>query len=310
MNFENALSNAGVEWHPGGKDGEISICCPFCADSGETQDTRFRLGINVFKDKAHCFNCSWGARKDAKQKVLDKLLVKAELEQEEQKVTAKPEEPIRIPKSYECLWPKKKDKDFMVAYNYVRSRGITRKQIRKHKIGFCLAGKYSYRIVFPVYFKGELVGLVTRDYTGRRKNMKYKNSKNKTTLYNFPKHKKKKRCVLVEGAIDALACERALKRYDSMAMLTKSLKDSQLELLLGYEEIVLIPDIDKPGLKGARKVLNRLRETGLNVKVAFLKGYKDCGEAPKKAIRKSVKNSVPYTTLVEYKLRTMVAFNG
>ena len=38
---------------------EASLCCPFCVERGETEDTRFRLGINVSTAVGHCFNCHW-----------------------------------------------------------------------------------------------------------------------------------------------------------------------------------------------------------------------------------------------------------
>lgn len=55
MIFTDLLDMKGIEWRPGDKENEISVCCPFCYLNNETEDLRFRLGINLVKKYAHCF---------------------------------------------------------------------------------------------------------------------------------------------------------------------------------------------------------------------------------------------------------------
>ncbi|MDE2100613.1 MAG: hypothetical protein KGL39_25440, partial [Patescibacteria group bacterium] len=57
------LEYAGVETHYHSNDpAEISICCPFCVTLGESEDHRFRLGVNIATGEAQCFNCHWRGR--------------------------------------------------------------------------------------------------------------------------------------------------------------------------------------------------------------------------------------------------------
>src|ERR1019366_3475412 len=72
--FASTLDDRGVEYKlHASNDEEIEICCPFCVDEGTTQDTRFRLGINVGEEKAGCFNCGWTSRTGTIEKILGAL---------------------------------------------------------------------------------------------------------------------------------------------------------------------------------------------------------------------------------------------
>jgi DNA primase len=314
MNFKELLDIRGIENHASDdKPNEINICCPFCFDQGETLDTRFRLGINVKKNVAYCFNCSWASRHDTIDKVLKKLEIEKEnIEELTSRIEEKKEFDGQLPKSFELLWPLKKDKDFRKAYHYLRDRGISDRQIEKYQIGFCLAGPYSNRIILPIFRKDKLYGYIGRDFTGKQF-LRYKNSKGKKTLYGVPE-KKSDVAMLVEGAIDKLSGERVLSQYgvDVIGIPGRVLRDKDLKLLKHYKKIIRVPDMDRPGLKGALKDLKKLKEAEFNVYVSFMNPkFKDINNAyvnhGKKYIVRLFTHAELFTWAIEIKIKSMLA---
>jgi DNA primase len=320
MTFTETLDLYGIEWRPSDTNAdEISICCPFCIERGETEDSRFRLGINIRNGKAHDFNCDWASSINTFSKILEALQIEAEDTEEEQvKEVKKVEFNGKLPEEYEPLWPLKRDKDFLKAYNYLKNRYISDKQIEKYKIGFCLAGRYSYRIIFPVYQGNELCALITRDFTDKQK-LRYLNSIGKKTLYGIRK-KKQDAAVLVEGAIDKLSGERIVKDVDWLGIPGRTLHDNQIDLLKDYKRIIRIPDDDRPGIKGAMKDCNKLLESKLNVQVSFLdtkfkdinKALVDGGSKGRKAVERLIVEATPYSEYTEkmLKLKLAIEYRG
>jgi DNA primase len=313
MNLKEILDIRGIENNVSeDKPDEVNINCPFCVDQGETPDTKLRLGINVKKGFANCFNCSWSSRNNTIEKVLAKLEIEAEADNQTSSSVEKKKFDGELPESFELLWPLKKDKDFRKAYQYLKDRGITDEQIKKHRIGFCLAGKYSNRIILPIFRKDKLYGFVGRDFTGKQK-LRYKNSKGKKTLYGVPE-KKSDICMLVEGAIDMLSAENVFMEYDVdvIGIPGRVLREKDLKLLKRYKKVVRVPDLDRPGLKGALKDLKLLKENNFDTYTSFLNPkFKDINKAyvngGEKYIIRLLTHAQPFTWGMEIKIKTMLA---
>lgn len=314
MNIIEALDSAGIEWHPSETDSsEISICCPFCIDEGETEDTRFRLGINTIHGKAHCFNCNWGSHNNTFEKILEALKIEVEEDEEEElpKHVKKVKFDGKLPDGFEPLYPLKRDKTFQQAYFYLINRGVSEQQIKSYNIGFTLVGKYSYRIIFPVYDDHHnLCGFVGRDFTGKQK-LRYLNSVGKKALYGKI-HKNRSIAMIVEGIFDKLAIDRAIKNVDSFALLQRTIRDEQLHQLRYYDRIIRIPDDNRPGLTGLIKDCNKMVAEGFNVWYSRLsKKYEDVNYAlthkGKKDIEDLLKNSIEWNEHEERMLKLEIA---
>lgn len=95
------------------------------------------------------------------------------------------------------------------AYNYlINERKISRDIILKYRLGFCIDGKYSNRIIIPSYnANGEINYFVSRTYDPRIKKMKYDNPKaNKDRIiFNEGYINWDSTVYLVEGAFDMLS---------------------------------------------------------------------------------------------------------
>jgi len=277
---------------------EVYVCCPFCLERGESEDTRFRLGINLKSGIGHCFNCGWASRY-ALQKFLKKTMsahvlqaMAPFIEVTVPEKFVKPAVEITLPSDYQPLPVKRKlDELERRALNYLLSRGLTRRQIVKNKIGTSLVGEYAFRVIFPNWFRGKLQGFVGRDFTGRQ-TRRYLNAHGmQKILYHLPD--KVNSVILFEGIFKALRAERVL-RHACVAMLGNRLTEHQVELLLqaGCRRVYLWPDPDKAGVTGALESAKLLHSYGFRVFIVWPSEVAD--EAPLESIREAWKNRRRY----------------
>lgn len=275
MDLTEALEAANVEWRPGKNDDEIYINCPFCTD------TRFRLGVNILTGMAHCFNdgCEWKSYGESTFKKLQEAIDTGDVEAKEgnRKRHKRMNGKVVLPEGFRLLnidddshWGKK-------AWKFVRNRGVSRDQIKHKKIGYTVIGSFAYRVIFPLYKSGILVGLVGRDFTGEQE-PKYKNSTGAKYIYNLPEKQHSTIC-LSEGAFDTLAIETVAKKrsIDSGGLLGHSITDEQLHLLRHYKRIILWMDPDEAGIEGLvaiRKKVSSKVELGVVLPDGFFE-YKD-----------------------------------
>lgn len=267
MRLSDALNLRRIPYQKG-KEGEIRVCCPFCASRGETQDTRYRLGINVRTQEGHCFNCGWRSRARAvtlylrQLGIVDKVYAESQAEETSEPI-------LRLPEDFTPLsTAERKDKLVARALTYLESRGVTPHQINTHKIGMSLVGRYAYRIVFPIFYQRKLKMLVGRDFTNVSK-VRYLNSSG-TEKVIFGLHKPTPCVVLSEGIFKALALENLLGSNGwgaSGALLGHDLTALQLQQLLDLkvEEVTIWPDPDRVGLRGAEQIASALTEARFKV---------------------------------------------
>lgn len=308
MNLIEALDAKGVEWRKSGKPNNIWLCCPFCLQRGYTQDTRFRLGVDVSTGQGHCFNCEW---KPPGQRLaliaIQKRLALGGFVQRET-VTTKKLRPIRLPEDFEIIDPKDSDFWMKKAYRYVRSRGVTDAQIKRFKLGLSLSGEYAYRVVAPIYYEGKLVGLVSRALKNTQV-PKYKNSVGDKAIYGIMSDVAQ--CILVEGFFDALACDRACgSNYDSFGLLGHSLTGRQLDMLSDYTKFILWPDPDKVGVEGFCVIGAQLKSLGeVRMVVPYMdRDDYDPSEQSDKSIRQRVHGATLWSQELEHKLKLWLAY--
>lgn len=323
MNLLEALDARGIEYrHHSSKENEILVCCPFCVERGETQDTRFRLGVNYVEGVAHCFNCGKRLRGDYMLEQLKEKLDTGEfnLAQETavRKDGLKKKIKPKLPDDFQLLTGLGKTHWAQVAFKFVQQRGIADWQVKEKKIGYSMVGEFRYRIVVPVYYKGKLEGLVCRAFV-RDLEPKYLNSLGEKVIYNVP-DKTRKVAVLSEGAFDALGIERFTKtnyvlgvKADSLAVLGHDLTPKQLKILEVYDDIVLWPDPDKAGVKGFNRMGLQLLSSGrwkvwmVVPKLGNAVEY-DPSDLTTHEIGCKLRIVEPFTVELEQKLRAKLAF--
>lgn len=316
MDILDSLDGRGIRYRKSDRAGEIWLCCPFCLENNQSQDERFRLGINIETGRAHCFNCEW--------KTSDIAFLSSELSRalnmdmfERGEVVEKKYKPARLPEDFTQL--SLKDKDFWgrKAYQYVKLRNVTDKQMAEKKLGYSVVDKdFHHRIVVPVYYQGKLKGLVGRDFTGKQE-PKYKNSIGIKVVYNVPR-RKAQTGLLVEGIFDSLACQRGCGgttvhgSVDSLGVLGHSLTDTQLEQLQGYKKFILWPDPDQAGIFGFLKMVPDLQRITPQIyfvkpKMAGREDY-DPSEMFGPEIKHRINQATVYSVELEQRLRAWLAF--
>jgi DNA primase len=263
------LYSMGVDFLDSQSDeDEIKLNCPFCLERGlDREDENHKLGVNVARGIGNCFRCGWkvGEKTPNNYRVLFEALRdafgggsewqpdvegKSPVKRKRKNHTYKPAS-VALPTEYEPLWKDVgQDRLLLDAINYLRSRGVTYKQITKYELGYCAAGKYAGRVIFPIHYARAIVG-----FTGRTisKNVepKYLNSEGEKCFYNYEMSKDAcENALLVEGPMDVLSGKRALGGdCDVIGLLGSSLSDWQLMLLQRYRRLFLFMDLDQAGMK-------------------------------------------------------------
>lgn len=303
------LDRANVEYKQ--KDDEVNICCPFCP----VPDERKLLGINLESGLAHCFHCNWGAGG-----VIETAKALAEVyglsfrihwearkeEKIEKPVPAIPVVQQRLPAEFERFTGDATDKVERRIRGYLKSRGVSQMQINRHGIGFAASGRYAWRAIFPVIGEdGGAYGFVARSIDVKQK-PKYLNSPGIKLLWGA--QHLAKTAVIVEGVLDALRVEQALMRrrdWVAVARLGSTLTGTQFRQMRRYERLILLPDRDAAGVKGATAVAELCAANHIQVEVAVPEVMDDLdpGDMTDDEINDYIDSAQPWTNAAYYRMR-------
>lgn len=304
MTFTDTLQQRSIKFRHAFERGELWLCCLFCVERGEpTPDTKFKLGLNYITKEGHCFRCDWSSR-DAVNDYLAKLGTSAAF-LDEQVVIVKPPPP-KLPEDFQLLHSVSKDDEIVYeAYRYLTNRGIQRRTMADKQLGVSLTGRYAYRILFPVWWRRKLKGIVARDFTKTAK-IKYLNSPGEKYLYNLPS--KCQSVILSEGVFKALAIEKATDEV-SAALLGHSITSNMIKQLkyANCKEITIWPDPDAVGIEGALTVAQQLKDIA---KVYFISPVpiKQADELSSEEILHRYKARVPYSFTLYRQAAAKAAF--
>lgn len=236
------LEAKGIRTRAGTKSGEIFVCCPFCELRGKGPDTGYHLGLNTYDGRAHCFRCEYRSQNGMEQLgVIDFQISAAPTKK---KVKTK----VALPEDFALLAPDKSDYWMWKAWQYVRKRGMSQLQIRKHGVGLSLMGPQRYRVVFPVRDpNGKLVGYTGRSIIDREPSWLHMADMEGMFLAQFGT---RRRVTLVEGIFDSLAIEKGLGEVtDVVAILGTHIRVT--EWLKQYNRVVIWLDPDSAGQTAA-----------------------------------------------------------
>jgi hypothetical protein len=190
------------------KSDQISVNCPRCAEeNGGIIDGKFNLEINTKKNLFRCWKCSNPYFSGSLKKLLRLYATRSNYELYKSYVGNNyffGNGEIDI--DYEDLWielPKEvilfsqmdyTNPSHLEAYNYlILDRKLNQEIIFKFRLGFCLEGRYTKRIIFPSYDENGIVNyFVARNYDLKNK---------KKSPYDNPKYGKDK-IIFNEGYIN------------------------------------------------------------------------------------------------------------
>ena len=144
--------------------------------------------------------------------------------------------------------------------SYVLGRGISAEQVERWKIGYAVHGRLAGRIVFPIFDgAGRLVSYSARTAIGdRERYLTPHRSENPSPSAIFGEQfwppiyqREASVCIVVEGAINALAVEKAvgLSGADVFVAALGGSNDSPFQFvpLMGFGRLVVLSDPDAAG---------------------------------------------------------------
>lgn len=280
------LHSRGVNYREHGKNvgyNDINVCCPFCGE------TKFHLGINKIDGRLNCWVCGFEHLK--KWPNFSDFIVETEKVDFSKAVgtlkdfTLDPNYQgnlVRTPERAEVAYLPRYTQPFQetnfvaerdAALAYLSSRGFGWTEVFRYRLQFCPKGKWSGRIIIPIYHYGKLVCYVGRDYTGLS-NLRYDTCLRKMSvmspselLYGYDSFidTKAKHGRLVEGPTDRWAIGNS-----SMATMTNKLSKAQRSLIVKSGVQTLSVIYDAGALSKAHSaaemlspVLDRIKVVGL-----------------------------------------------
>tara|TARA_R110000824_G_scaffold11622_6_gene50922 strand:+ start:1159 stop:2082 length:924 start_codon:yes stop_codon:yes gene_type:complete len=247
---------------------EYLFSCPFC------KHHKKKLSINLDLGVYKCWVC------DSKGKNLQRLVRRhasrdltrqwqlltnqvdmSEVEDLfEEKTSAPPAQHLTLPAEFTFLGNPNLSYESRRPLRYLKERGITLEDVYYYKLGFCDAGEYKNRIIFPSFdHEGYCNYFVGRSYGNS--NLKYKNPKvSRDIIFNELLVDWRKPVVLVEGPFDALKTKNSIPVLGS----TLSVK-SRLFARLVEEQTAVYIGFDADALQKSLLVIKNMIEYGLEV---------------------------------------------
>jgi len=318
FDIESYLDEIGIDYKDSGKNignGSIGICCPLCGDDN------YHMGINIEKKFYNCWRCGdydengRGSlfkliylleglnSKEAFKRIVGYSVYEADWEDknvyeslkkiEERWKSTENKKLLEINsrkkliiegrcKKLEELNPNLlTDNSFL---SYIKQRNFTIDQLNRWGVKAYISGKFTRRLVFPLYSDGKIVNYTGRDVTGNA-TLRYLHLGNdesiisiKSILYGLDYVEvKQDQLVLVEGVLDAIRVGKGL----AVASMGLVLSERQKELLFLRNPKKLFIMFDYNAWIEAEKIKKELGVFIDNITVVRLPDGKDPADLKK-----------------------------
>lgn len=277
---------------------EYLFHCPKC------KHHKRKLSINLDKDAFKCWICDYRSNSvyrlvrkyadflnrqkweevdskiDLSESFFEKLFPSSQVEEEQ---TA------NLPKEFISLANKVLPITSVKALKYLKSRGVTREDIVRWKIGYCRTGEYAGRIIIPSFNSaGYCNFFVARSYTGDWKKYKIPEGLSKDIIFNELYVDWKNDLVLTEGGFDAITAGNAVP------LLGSSLReDSKLFQEIVKHDTPIYIALDPDAEKKALRLIKALLSYGVELYKIDTFGYDDIGEMPKDVFKARKQGAEP-----------------
>jgi len=276
------------------KGHELLFTCPACGHH------KRKFSVNLDKNVFKCWVCDYRGRNIRRvirrfgsylqlQK-WDSISGRADLERfadlfSEEEPEAGSQK-IQLPEEFISLTSDKAPATGRYAMKYLQSRGVSKQDILKWKIGYCFDGEYRNRIIIPSFDEdGDCSYFIARSYTGD--SYKYKNPRaSKDIVFNDLFIDWNKDLVLVEGVFDALVAGNAVPILGSTL---RSGSDLLRKIVRNDTPIYIALDPD--AAKKERKIIDMLLRYDIELYKIDVTGYEDVGSMPKEIFAQRKENA-------------------
>ncbi len=183
---------------------------------------------------------------------------------------------IQLPEEFVSLTSEKLPATGRYAMKYLDSRGVTKADILKWKIGFCFEGEFRNRIIIPSFDEdGDCSYFIARSYTGD--SYKYKNPRaSKDIVFNDLFIDWNKDLVLVEGVFDALIAGNAVPILGSTLR-----SDADLLRKIVRNDTPIYIALDPDAAKKERRIIEMLLRYDIELYKIDVSDYEDIGSMPR-----------------------------
>ena len=288
---------------------ETLFYCPYC------EHHKKKLSVNVEKSCYKCWICDihgrsirriirrFGTytqlRKWDKLSGREEILQFDELFKETKKEIANKR--LSLPEEFITLTGKGQSLSSIKALNYLKNRGITKDDIIRWKIGYCIRGQFEGRIVIPSFDEeGYLNYFVARSYTNDWR--KYKNpSATKNVVFNHLFIDWDSDLSIVEGAFDAIKAGP-----NAIPLLGSTLREnSKLFQEIVKNDTPVFIALDNDAEDKSVKLISTLLSYGVETYKIDTSDYQDVGEMTKEEYQERKTNAKfvnPDTFMIEHSL--------
>ena len=171
--------------------------------------------------------------------------------------------------------------------NYLRARGVSRAEILKWKIGYCVSGDYARRIIIPSFdAEGYVNYFIARAYDGAW--LRYKNPQaSRDIVFNELYLDWDKDVILVEGVFDAIVAGNAIPLLGSILN-----SSTGLFARLVQENPVVYLALDSDAADKERKIIKKLLQYDIDVYKVDTTGIEDIGAITKEQFEERKQSAI------------------
>ncbi len=287
----------------------VAVKCPKCASLGTAKK---KLVIKLDNGMYHCWVCGLKGRKidrlfqkyspahiEEAKKIfsISRNLISEDIDNDE-------EIKVEIPRGFQLLGKslRARDPDIQETIRYVRSRGLTTRDIWHYRLGTCTQGKFRRRVIVPSFDSEGNLNYFSGRTIDKDIKMKYMNaSVSKTSIiFNEINVNWKKELLLVEGPFDLMKCPK-----NATCLLGSHLSTSSIlfqKIVKNQTPIALALDPD--AIKKTHEIAKSLNEYGVLVKILNVPEGADVGDLNIETVKELMKVSAVWH--FEDRLRNMI----
>lgn len=269
--------------------------CPNC------DHHKKKLSINIEKNVFKCWVCDWSGKNlyriirrcgtTSQRYKWKSLYQQVEIANFSEKLFEEKHEElqeINLPDEFISLANKNLPTTSIYPINYLKSRGLAKKDIIKWKIGYCPSGKYAGRVVIPSFGEeGNLDYFVTRSYDNNWR--KYLNpSASRDIVFNHLYVDFDEDLILTEGVFDAVKAGE-----NSVPLLGSTLnEDSKLFYQIVKNDTPVYLALDPDANKKTNIMIKLFLKYDIELYLVEVSPFSDVGEMTKKEFSQRKQSAV------------------
>lgn len=279
----------------------IDVRCPFCLPKDRSKK---KLAIRVDDDRNHCWVCGWQAHtlapllwkcglQEKLNEYRDRFMPDAARRRFDLEGNVPVPEVVALPKDFRLLVTAPDEPDARAAWQYIRARGLSERDMWYFKLGISSEPRWHRRIIVPSFDAlGSLNYFVARAID-RFKRPKYDNPDfdKLPIIFNELNVDWSSRLTICEGTFDMFKCgDNAVPLLGSDLNEASTLFSS---LLVNRTPVALALDGDMWETKTLRAA-KKLVEYDIDVVLVDTRGFGDPGNASKEEFAAALRAAQPF----------------